>query len=161
MCVGPAKPAVPIAIGMVWPWIFFCFFSLFQDKEKKASKGITFSFCVLSFACAKESTKPACRQAGKSTPAMMYSRCRRPDLASVLLLTQLNNTYHQHNPSSWDENTCFVIHWKPERRCVPFLTSLNLKYLFKRNGTRRYTTPKRQRYTSISDECISAFPMAW
>jgi hypothetical protein len=101
----------------------------------------------------------------KSTPATIYSRCRpdsyRDDLASVLLLTQLNNSYHRHNPGPKDEKSCFVIDCKPERRCVPFLPSLNLKYLFKRNGTRRYTNKKHQRWTSISEESISAFPMAW
>jgi len=56
------------------------FFGTFCIKAKSTSNN--FKACiklfVLSFACAKERTKPACRQAGKNTPAMMYGHCRTP-----------------------------------------------------------------------------------
>ena len=47
-------------------------------REQKEHTNYLKGFYVLSFACAKERTKPACRQAGKSTPATIYSRCRMP-----------------------------------------------------------------------------------
>jgi len=41
----------------------------------------------------------------KSTPAMIYSHCRCLDLTSVLLLTELNNSNHQHIPNLKNEKS--------------------------------------------------------
>ena len=127
MCVGPAKPAE----HLVWPWIFFCFFSLFQDKEKKGNKCCyIFILCTFFCLCKRKCQRKAHRQrytAVAGTPWFSFG-------ATVNWAKQfLSSTY----PNLKDERACFVIHWKPKRRCVPFLPSLNLKYLFRGNGTRR------------------------
>ena len=92
------------ASGRAW---FFWFF-LHQGKKniilQQEIKGK--ELYVLSFACAKERTKPACRQAGKSTPAMIYSHCRTPWLN---FSATVNCTKQFLSSTSTINEICFLI----------------------------------------------------
>src|SRR6187431_2735743 len=82
MCVGlPGRRSIGPGL------IFLVLFASRQKEHKSYSNKFMFFLLLVQ----KKEPK-------KSTPAMIYSHCRRPDLASVLLLTQLNNSYHSHIP---------------------------------------------------------------
>ena len=129
-------------------WFFLVLFCIKAKKNRKTFQMIFTYFLLL---VQKKVTK-------KSTAPMMYGHWRRPDWNSVLLLTELNNSNHRHLPKNpKDEKTCFVIHCKPDRRYVPFLPSLNLKKLFKRNGTRRLTNNSRAADRSLKNVLAPSF----
>jgi len=78
MCVGPAKPAVPIAIGTVSPWFFFRNPSdyPFASRQKEHKEVKTYwirQIAFMYFLLLVQKKVPK-----KSTPATMYSRCRTP-----------------------------------------------------------------------------------
>jgi len=68
----PKLPAYKKAKPLNAALLFYFKFLIYNYHE------FFFFLNVLSFACAKERTKPAYRQAGKSTPAMIYGHCRTP-----------------------------------------------------------------------------------
>ena len=119
----------------IWFWLEFSFvtflcFKTKKSKEKTNNYNSIQVLCSFFCLCKRKNERKAHRQRYTAVAG-------RPDLTSVLLLTEQNNSYHRHNPGPGDEKSCFVMHCKPERRCVPFLLSLNSKDLFSRNGTRR------------------------
>ena len=87
----PARPAEHRA-GLDF-FATFCISEGVPGTRQKVDKLFKNKFCFIYFLLLvqKKVTK-------KSTAPMMYGHWRRLDLASVLLLTELNNSIHRHIP---------------------------------------------------------------
>ena len=97
--------------------------SLFFHYIKKKKRSKSYYICTFFCLCKRKCQRKAHRQWSTAIAG-------RPDLASVLLLTELNNSYHLHinNPKKETLASWFIANSKGARPPLEFYTPINEEF---------------------------------